>query len=32
MVREIAFDHLPAAFDDYLQGRVKGRVVVNIAA
>ncbi|MBI5790517.1 MAG: oxidoreductase [Rhodocyclales bacterium] len=32
MVREIAFDDLPAAFDDYLQGRVKGRVVVNIAA
>ncbi len=32
MVREIAFDDLPAAFDDYLQGRVKGRVIVNIAA
>ncbi len=32
MVREIAFGDLPAAFDDYLQGRVKGRVVVNIAA
>ncbi|NJD34618.1 MAG: hypothetical protein FIA96_07270 [Betaproteobacteria bacterium] len=32
MVREIAFSDLPAAFDDYLQGRVKGRVVVNIAA
>ena len=32
MVREIAFDDLPAAFDDYLQGRVKGRVIVKIAA
>jgi len=32
MVREIAFGDLPAAFEDYLQGRVKGRVVVNIAA
>ena len=32
MIREIAFADLPAAFDDYIQGRVKGRVVVNIAA
>lgn len=32
MIREIAFADLPAAFDDYIQGRVKGRVVVNISA
>lgn len=32
MVRDIAFADLPAAFDDYIQGRIKGRVVVNIAA
>ena len=32
MIREIAFADLPAAFDDYIQGRVKGRVVVNIGA
>jgi acrylyl-CoA reductase (NADPH) len=32
MIREIAFADLPAAFDDYIQGRAKGRVVVNIAA
>ena len=32
MIREIAFADLPAAFDDYIQGHVKGRVVVNIAA
>ncbi len=32
MIREIAFADLPAAFDDFIQGRVKGRVVVNIAA
>jgi putative YhdH/YhfP family quinone oxidoreductase len=31
MVREIAFADLPAAFEDFIQGRVKGRVVVNIA-
>lgn len=31
MVREIAFDDLPTAFGDYIQGSVKGRVVVNIA-
>ena len=31
MIREIAFADLPAAFDDYIQGRAKGRVVVNIA-
>jgi len=32
MIRDIAFADLSAAFDDYIQGRVKGRVVVNIAA
>jgi acrylyl-CoA reductase (NADPH) len=29
--REIAFDALPGVFDDFLQARVKGRVVVRIA-
>ncbi len=32
MTRDIAFADLPAAFDDYIQGRARGRVVVNIAA
>lgn len=32
MIREIEFADLPAAFDDYIQGRIRGRVVVNIAA
>ena len=32
MVRAVAFSNLPAAFDDYIQGRARGRVVVNIAA
>ncbi|WP_310450767.1 oxidoreductase [Sulfuritalea sp.] len=32
MIRDIAFADLPSAFDDYIQGRAKGRVVVNIAA
>jgi len=32
MIRDIAFADLPAAFDDYIQGRAKGRIVVNIAA
>ncbi len=31
MTRHIRFADLPAAFDDYIQGRVKGRVVVDIA-
>jgi len=30
MTRHISFGDLPAAFDDYIQGRVKGRVVVTI--
>ena len=30
MARHIDFADLPAAFDDYIQGRVKGRVVVDI--
>lgn len=29
--REIGFDQLPDVFDDFLQARVKGRVVVRIA-
>lgn len=32
MTRHIAFADLPAAFDDFIAGRVKGRVVVDIAA
>ncbi|PKO83889.1 MAG: oxidoreductase [Betaproteobacteria bacterium HGW-Betaproteobacteria-11] len=32
MTREIDFTDLPAAFDDFIQGRVKGRVVVKVAA
>ena len=32
MTRNIAFADLPAAFDDYIQGRARGRVVVDIAA
>ncbi|WP_291992974.1 oxidoreductase [Candidatus Accumulibacter sp. ACC003] len=32
MTRCIAFDDLPGVFDDYLQGRAHGRVVVAIAA
>jgi len=32
MTRVIAFDDLPGVFDDFIQGRVKGRVVVQIAA
>lgn len=32
MIRDIAFTDLPSAFDDYIQGRATGRVVVNIAA
>ena len=31
MIRDIAFADLPTAFDDYIAGRVKGRVVVKIA-
>ena len=31
MSRRIAFADLPAAFDDYIAGRAKGRVVVEIA-
>ena len=31
MVRDIAFAGLPEAFDDYIAGRAKGRVVVKIA-
>jgi alcohol dehydrogenase len=28
--REISFDELPGVFDDFLQARVKGRVIVRI--
>ena len=31
MSRRIAFDDLPAMFDEYIAGRAKGRVVVEIA-
>ena len=31
MIRDIAFADLPAAFDDYIAGRARGRVVVRIA-
>lgn len=31
MIRDIAFADLPAAFEDYIEGRARGRVVVNIA-
>ena len=30
ITRTIALDALPAAFDDFLQGRAKGRTVVKI--
>lgn len=32
MTRDVAFADLPAAFDDFIQGRIKGRVVVLISA
>jgi putative YhdH/YhfP family quinone oxidoreductase len=32
MVRAVGFADLPAAFDDYIQGRARGRVVVNISS
>jgi acrylyl-CoA reductase (NADPH) len=32
MSRHIAFADLPAAFDDYIAGRARGRVVVDIAS
>ena len=32
VTRTIDFDQLPAAFDDFIQGRVKGRTVVRIGA
>lgn len=31
MTRTIAFDDLPGAFDDFLYGRAKGRMVVKVA-
>ena len=32
ITRTIAFEELPAAFDDFIHGRVKGRTVVRIGA
>jgi len=32
MTRTIAFDDLPKAFDDFVESRVKGRVVVDMSA
>ena len=32
MTRHVTFAELPMAFDDYIAGRVRGRVVVDIAA
>ncbi|MCK2095244.1 oxidoreductase [Thauera aromatica] len=32
VTRTIDFDALPGAFDDYIQGRIKGRTVVRIGA
>lgn len=32
MIRDIAFADLPSAFGDYIKGKAKGRVVVNIAS
>ncbi|HEX6733184.1 MAG TPA: oxidoreductase [Azonexus sp.] len=31
MTRRIAFDRLPATFDEYIAGQAKGRVVVDVA-
>ena len=31
MTRHVSFDQLAAAFDDYVAGRVRGRVVVDVA-
>jgi acrylyl-CoA reductase (NADPH) len=31
MTRTIGFDELPGIFDDFLAGRARGRVVVEIA-
>jgi D-arabinose 1-dehydrogenase-like Zn-dependent alcohol dehydrogenase len=30
IARTIPFDQLPAAFDDFIQGRVRGRLVVDL--
>lgn len=32
MTRDVVFADLPAAFDDFIQGRIRGRVVVAISA
>jgi hypothetical protein len=31
MTRTIGFDDLPGVFDDFIKGRIRGRVVVDIA-
>jgi NADPH:quinone reductase-like Zn-dependent oxidoreductase len=31
LTRTIAFDDLPGVFDDFIKGRIRGRVVVDIA-
>ena len=32
MTREVAFDRLPEVFGEFIDGRVRGRTVVRIAA
>jgi alcohol dehydrogenase len=32
MTRTIAFEHLPGVFDDFIKGKAKGRIVVDLAA
>ena len=32
MTRTIAFDALPGVFDDFIKGKAKGRIVVDLAA
>ena len=32
MTRTIAFEQLPGVFDDFIKGKAKGRIVVDLAA
>jgi D-arabinose 1-dehydrogenase-like Zn-dependent alcohol dehydrogenase len=32
MTRTITFDDLPKVFDDFLQAKIRGRIVVDMAA
>jgi acrylyl-CoA reductase (NADPH) len=32
LTRTIAFDDLPKAFDDFIEAKVKGRIVVDMSA